>query len=794
MRQPLRNIGVHPSVNLAWSIANSEACLTGSRFIEPSHFLLATFRIIDDNYDQAAEAMKLTTEQRASITEIAAECRAMLKMTDDEITTARRSLRKALSEDKQPLPIHALHRSAEAAYIFQKAARYMVNVGGTELTLTHLFDALLDSLPEEGAPFVKDGRKEKPGLSSSPSSRYTISILDAPADGAKKRRPPTEPVNVNTPVINEMGRDLTALAREGRLAPVVGRHDEMITIARYLQRTSKRNVIIVGDAGVGKTAVVEGLAQRLTAENTPDFLRRLRIVQIGVADLLSGTKYRGDMEERIQTMLAEAIADPNMVLFFDEIHLMKSSGAGDAAMDIANLLKPALAREDFKCIGATTTEEFERYIKPDAAFMRRFQMLRLDEPSVEEALHICREWARRIETIQQVDIDDEAVQSAVSLTSKLIPGRSLPDKAIDVLENAATYVKVASLSFNGLPTKARPKIGRKEIEEVLEEQYGFQVRAAETLDPHQVQVVLSAALVGQDAAISSLCESLSVLSRHEEGAQRPLGIFLFTGPTGVGKTFAAEILGSAVFGESVQSIGRFNMSEYKERHELSRLIGSPPGFIGHEQQGTLFRYIESHPQGLILLDEMEKAHPEIQDYFLQIFDYGQTRDTRGRPADFRHHIFVMTCNLFSDDDRDREIGFLARESSDSTPDPKALEEELEKHFRPEFLARVDRIISFNKLSLENYRELFDRRARLLQDEVEKKHGARLEVSDEVLEFLSRAALEQDEGARGFNRLFERQLVTPLLRYLGGGTKRDEVKVLLDLDAISFQSPTGKDGR
>jgi ATP-dependent Clp protease ATP-binding subunit ClpC len=228
------------------------------------------------------------------------------------------------------------------------------------------------------------------------------------------------------------------------------------------------------------------------------------------------------------------------------------------------------------------------------------------------------------------------------------------------------------------------------------------------------------------------------------------------------------------------------MSEYKERHELSRLIGAPPGFIGHEQQGSLFRYIESHAQGLILLDEMEKAHPEIQDYFLQIFDYGQTRDTRGRPADFRHHVFVMTCNLFSDDDRNREIGFLARESGEGAVDSKELEEELEKHFRPEFLARVDRIIPFNKLSRAQYQQLFEREAKALGLEVEKKHGARLDISAEVGAYLSRAAAEEDEGARGFQRLFERQLVTPLLRYLDKAEGAQEVKILLDKETVTFE--------
>ncbi|MBC7912093.1 MAG: ATP-dependent Clp protease ATP-binding subunit [Pyrinomonadaceae bacterium] len=786
MKHPLRNIGVHQSVTLAWNIANSEACLSGSGLIEPSHLLLATLRVIDDNYDQAAEKMQLTAEQIASIAAIAAECRALLEMTDEEITAARRALRKALGEDSQPTPIHALQRSTEATYVLQKAARFMVRVGGSELTLAHLLNALLENLPAEAVGLIKDGQKERPALSAADLAGYSVSIIEVPPDAPARQKP--EPVSVRTPMINEMGRDLTALGRAGQLMQVVGRQDEMIAIARYLQRTSKRNVLVIGDAGVGKTAVVEGLAQRLIGENTPEFLRRLRIVQISVADLLSGTKYRGDMEERIQKILAEAVSDPNLVLFFDEIHLMMKAGsAGDAPIDIANLLKPALARDHFKCIGATTTEEFERYIKPDAAFMRRFQVLRLNEPSQEEALQICREWARRIEKIQQVEIDDAAIRSAVALTSTLILGRSLPDKAIDVLENATTYIKVASLSSNTLPLTTPLHIGQKEIEEVLEEQYGFQVRASETIEPEKIASLLSAELAGQDSAIASLIESLSVLSRRKEGAQKPLGIFIFTGPTGVGKTFTAETLARAIFGEDVQRLGRFNMGEYKERHELSRLIGAPPGFIGHEKQGALFRFIEGCPQGLILLDEMEKAHPEIQDYFLQIFDHGQTRDTHGRPVDFRHHLFVMTCNILSSGEGGREIGFRAREQDDPADETRALEEQLEEHFRPEFLARVDRVIAFNKLTAKDFEELFERRLKALQDELEKERGTRLEVSPAVREFLCRTALAEDEGARGFSMLFERKLATPLSRYLNADPTRGAVRIILDGDNVSFQA-------
>ena len=796
MRQPIKTVGLHPSMLLAWHIANTEACLSGAQFIEPVHFLLAALMILDDSYAQAAEMLGLPPEALKAVAEVAARARAALEMSDDEVTAARRRLRHDLSQRGEPTPLRQLSRSTESSYLFQKAARRMVRTGGDQLSLSHLLDTLAEDLPAEAAPYVRAAPRTS--LPTSSATRYDLGVFElseeaAPAETGRPA-PKGSERSTRTPVIDEMGRDLTALARAGRLTPVVGRGAEMTAIARYLQRTSKRNVIITGAAGVGKTAVVEGLAQRLVGDEMPDFLRRLRIVQLSVADLVSGAKYRGDMEQRVQAVIEEAIADPHLVLFFDEIHLMMKAGAsGGAPMDIANLLKPALARDDFRCIGATTDEEFERYIKDDAAFMRRFQVLRLGEPSQEEALAICREWARRLEAIQQVSVEPEAVEAAVSLSARLIRGRSLPDKAIDLLENAAAYVKVATLSFDGpAPAGASARVTRDEIERVLEEQYGIPARAPERLDPLKAASELRAELVGQEEAAAQLSESLAALGRRREGSRRPLGVFLFTGPTGVGKTRAAEVVARALFGEDADHLGRFNMSEYKERHELARLIGAPPGFVGHEQQGALFRFAESNPHGLILLDEMEKAHPEIQDYFLQIFDQGQARDSRGRPADFRQHLFIMTCNIVPDSKAGhRPVGFRASEAETDGARRDALAEQLARHFRPEFLARVDRVVAFSPLTDDDYAALFERQEAALLQELEQRQGARLELTQEARAFLLDACTNQSEGARGFARLFERLLAAPLFQHLvqdpGAGLLRAE----LDGKRLVFSRPEGE---
>jgi len=619
------------------------------------------------------------------------------------------------------------------------------------------------------------------------STPKVTAAAERPAEGAAPARPRAHTASRSgppTPVIDTIGRDLTALARDGRLAPVIGRRREMRTLARHLQRTSKRNVMLIGEPGVGKTAVVEGLARRAAEPDAPDVLRNLRIVQIDVADLVAGAKYRGDLEQRVRALLTEAESDPGMVLFIDEVHLVVR-GAGEAA-DIANLLKPALTRAEFRCIGATTTEEFERYIKTDAAFMRRFQLLRVGEPSEAEAMEMCTAWARRMEEAQGVRIADEAIAAAVSLSARLIRDRRLPDKAIDLIENAVTWVKLSSLSEKaGAPTKATPVVNRADIEAVLEEQYEIRVRRADALNPQTVGTRLNDALVGQTNAVRAIVQALEGMTARESGRDSPLGVLLFLGPTGVGKTAAAEVIAGALFGPS--AFARINMNEFRERHELARLIGAPPGFIGHDQAGSLFRFVESAPQGLVLLDEVEKAHPEVLDYFLQLFDKGEALDSRGRKADFRHHLFVMTSNVGARESAEtKPIGFgRAREDETGSEAEKTPGARLREHFRPEFLGRIDRIITFRALDAGDYEALLDRfieerRAALALE------GTRLEVAGDVIAALRAARPDEGDGVRGFQRFFERVFLVPLNEHLTGA-RPAAVRAVWAGDRVAFSS-------
>ena len=737
----MNQIEIDHSLKLTWMIANNEAFLSSCKNIEPIHFYYAMLKIIDEAFNTDADVMGIADSIRNEIKKEAGVCRKWLDISEENITRLRRSVRKSFEYSEIKYPKSMLHRSDISRGYFNRAIEFLEDNSNT-LTMLHLLKSFISEPSHDISGFMPEVTTEK------------LSKLK------KERKVQKEST---TPNLDVLGRNLSKLAKEDRLVPIIGREKEKRMLVRYLMRTSKRNVILIGDAGVGKTAVVEGLALKLASDDAPNFLRKLKIIQVNIADLISGTKYRGDMESRIQELIKEAVADPDLILFFDEIHLlMRSGSSGDSAMDIANILKPALARDDFRCIGATTTEEYERYVKNDSAFMRRFQVVRILEPSEEESVEICSQWARRIEGIQDVIFDDEAITASVQLSKQWIHNRHLPDKAIDLLENAATFVKVSTLSFKGAPVQKEPvRIRKQGIIDVLEEQYGITVSASDVIDINKIKSDLKLKIIGQDKAIDNLSESLNTLANRKDDSSKPMGIFLFTGSTGIGKTYTAECLYESLYGKSDQSFARFNMNEYKERHELSKLVGSPPGFIGHEQLGSLYKYIEKNPQGVILLDEIEKAHTEIQDYFLQIFDKGVARDSKGREAVFKRYIIIMTSNLGSNKKTKHNIGFNIEEKGDKESNSVSIEADLLKYFSREFIARVDRIIEFRDLTKNDYENLLNSRISSLIKEIKHTRDLTFNISNEAKDNILKQCSNQNEGVRGFVKEFERIITEPL---------------------------------
>ena len=593
--------------------------------------------------------------------------------------------------------------------------------------------------------------------------------------------------------LEKLGKDYTQLAREGKLDPVIGRRDELKQMIRVLLRKQKNNPVLVGEAGVGKTSIVEGLAAYAVSEHAPPEVRTMQIIEVQIASLVAGAKYRGDLEQRLQDIVAAAEADPNIVIFIDEIHMIVGAGSGGDAMDAANILKPALARGAMRCIGATTPAEYARYIEKDAALERRFQPIRVEEPTPAEAREILAGLRASYEKYHQVKITDDALDAAVSLSVKYIPDRRLPDKARDLLDQAAVARRVRTLS----PVSADDEgteITREDIAAVVAEWTGIPVEkltASERDRLAKIEETLRKRVVGQDHAIDAVARVVRTALSGLAPANRPYGVFLFTGPTGVGKTELAKALAQFLFDDERRLL-RFDMSEYMEEHSVSKLIGSPPGYVGHEEGGRLTDAVRHNPYSVVLFDELEKAHPKVADLFLQIFDDGRLTDSHGRTADFRNTIIILTSNVSTAmPQKSARVGFKQageEESKEVVADPRAA---LMGRFRPELLNRLSAIVPFNALSIDHARAIVDKAL----GNVRKRLGDRrieLRVTDAGYDALVTAGFHPQFGARELERVVEREVVQPLAQGIVAGKWRDGSAVTVDADGPRIRVRTADD--
>jgi ATP-dependent Clp protease ATP-binding subunit ClpC len=549
-----------------------------------------------------------------------------------------------------------------------------------------------------------------------------------------------------TPHLDRYGRDLTALAARGELGPVIGRRAELLQVLQTLARASKNNPVLAGEPGVGKTAIVEALAQRAAQGKDPAVLGGRRIVELRLTALLAGTKYRGALEERVANVLAEVRAHPEVIVFIDELHAVV--GAGETAAgggDAADLLKPALARGDFRLIGATTLAKYRRHIESDPALECRFERIVVNEATPEEALEILEGLRPRWEDHHRVRIDDAALRAAVDLSVRFDPDHCLPDKAIDLLDKAVARTRVAALSrvrpegpAEGARGEALDPVTERTVAQVLAEKAQLPMElVAEGLPgpPRppvlEVEAFLRERLVGQDEAIARVARRLRIAHAGTHESERPLATLLLMGPPGVGKAETARLAASFLFGTE-KALHRFDMSEYMEEHSVARLMGSPPGYVGHELEGRLVSRLRTIPHAVVLLAEAEKAHPSVLDVFLKVFDAGRLTDGKGRTADARHAVFILTSNLGS-----------------------------EEFFRPDFLNRIDEVIAFRALGLEDAVRILRSRLRALCDTVQRQHGASLEVEPEAEAFIARTGFDPACGVRELRRSMERLLEAPL---------------------------------
>jgi len=795
--------------------AQEEAKRLGSSFVGPEHLFLGMLR------EGEPLVLKTLDHFRVSPNTIKDQLEEEMKLSEGQL------------KPKPEIPFNAqVKKVIELAWDEARA------LGHTYVGVEHLFLGIL----REGTGVVGSILAEN-GITVTTAKSCIVTVVGEVATYQKKG-----PKVSRTPVLDQFSRDLTVLARANQLDPVIGRHKEIERVIQILSRRKKNNPVLIGEAGVGKTAIVEGLSQRIIKGDVPAPLLAKRVVTLDLGLLVAGTRYRGEFEERLKKVITEVIKAKNVILFIDELHTLIGAGAAEGAMDAANILKPALARGEIQTIGATTIDEFRKKIESDPALERRFQSVMVDEPTVQDTLEILKGLRSRYEDFHKVKITEGALVAATRLSSRYISDRFLPDKAIDLIDEASSKVMLASSTapeeLIELTKQIEQVKGEKESavekqefetaaqlrdkEENLRTEYEeaakkysdysrekypevtaetiaqivsswthvpvTQLTAEETERLLDMEKEIKQHVVGQDEAVTLIAKSIRRARAGLKDPKRPIGSFIFLGPSGVGKTELGKRLAEFLFGD-VDAVVRIDMSEYLEQHNASRLIGSPPGYVGFGEGGQLTEAIRRKPHSVVLFDEIEKAHPNVMNILLQILDEGHITDAQGRQIDFKNAVIIMTSNVGAELIRkETAIGFVTSRDAESSYEKmkETVLEKLEKEFKPEFLNRVDEKVVFRPLSKEDLEIIVDIMINDINYRLEEK-GISLKLTKKVKQFLVGKGYEPKLGARPLRRAIEDYIEDPLSEEVlkgkfGYGSK---ISLKVEKDKIVFSGTKGK---
>ena len=670
-----------------------------------------------------------------------------------------------------------------------------------------------------------------------------MAVLGAATPGfSQQQQQQSAPGKTKTPALDAFGRDITHAAKEGKLDPVIDRKMEIDRIIQILSRRTKNNPVLLGEAGVGKTAIVEGLAQLIISGNVPEVLRNKRLIILDLALMVAGTKYRGQFEERIKAVMEEIKRSKDVIIFIDELHTLVGAGAAEGAIDASNILKPSLSRGEIQCIGATTLDEYRKYIEKDAALERRFQTIMVEPPNVEQTVKILKGLRERYAAHHKVEFLDEALEAAAKMSDRYVSGRFLPDKAIDLIDESGSRARLdvlvlppnvkeledkvealkkekealikaqdferaaalrdqeraARLELEGInkdwnqkKDQMRPKVGEEEIAKIVSQWTGIPLIRLEQKEGDKLLKIedgLRQRVVGQEEAISAIAHAVRRSRAGIKDPRRPIGSFIFLGPTGVGKTLLARALAEFMFGDE-EALVQIDMSEYMEKHNLSRLIGAPPGFVGYEEGGQLTEKVRRRPYSVILLDEIEKAHPDVFNLLLQVFEDGRLTDSFGRRVDFRNTIVIMTSNVGAELIRKQgSLGFKTQKEDLTYQDIKdKLLEEVKRTFKPEFLNRIDDIIVFRPLVKDHLHYIVDIELRYLTERL-KEQKLTLELTPAAKEFLIEKGFDPVFGARPLKRIIQRFVEDPLAQDIISKRFKEGDKIKSDKkgDALVFE--------